>query len=554
MSRSQRLPPGDETSRAVAEPSRRAVLAGLASIGLASPGAAQDGRRPAAPPEQRGNFGYEDVVRQARELAARPFDTSAPGIPEALKALTYDSYREIRFRRDKALWQDSGSDYRLHLFHLGFLHDKPVPIHVISDGNAIPLPFNMALFEYGKAQIPQKLPVSLGFAGFAVTTTLNDLKVQDEVISFLGASYFRFLGRGHRYGLSARSLALDVGGEQPEEFPFFRGLWLEKPKPDSVDLVIYGLLDSPSVSGAFRYVVTPGQQTTIAVTATIVPRRPIERIGIAPLTSMFLAGEGDREQRTDFRPEVHDSDGLLLKTGAGEWIWRPIRNPAALAISSFHDRNPRGFGLIQRDREFGHYQDLEAHYHARPGYWIEPVGDWGEGRVDLIEIPTQGEEFDNIVCCWTPKTPLPSGQPAELNYRMTTVSTTETLHALAQVQSSFAARESVDADLARRRFIIDFNAGDLEYYLSDPKRVAVVATVSTGTVAGTILAPNAAAKGFRAIVDVSLRPGESTDLRVLLRAGKQALSETWTMPWSAALAPAAAAQADAEKPAISRGK
>lgn len=537
-----------------AEPSRRAVLAALAALGLPSPAQAQEERKPAAPPGQRGNFGYEDVVRQARELAARPFDTSAPGIPDALKALTYDSYREIRFRRDKALWQDSGSDYRLHLFHLGFLHDKPVPIHVISDGNAIPLPFNMALFEYGKAQVPQKLPVSLGFAGFAVTTTLNDLKVQDEVISFLGASYFRFLGRGHRYGLSARSLALDVGGEQAEEFPFFRALWLEKPKSDSADLVIYGLLDSPSVSGAFRYVVTPGQQTTIAVTATIVPRRQIERIGIAPLTSMFLAGEGDREQRTDFRPEVHDSDGLLLKTGAGEWIWRPIRNPPALAISSFHDRNPRGFGLIQRDREFGHYQDLEAHYHARPGYWIEPVGDWGEGRVDLIEIPTQGEEFDNIVCCWTPKTPLPSGQPTELNYRMTTVSTTETLHAMAQVQSSFAARETVDADLARRRFIIDFNAGDLEYYLSDPKRVAVVATVSTGTVAGTILAPNVAAKGFRAIVDVSLRPGESTDLRVFLRAGKQPLSETWTMPWTAAPAPAAAPPADAARPALSRGE
>lgn len=546
---------GGELPPAATTLSRRAMLVAMGSIGLASSGSAQDGRKPPATPgnapaeQRRGNFGYEDVVRQARELAARPFDTSAPAIPDALKSLTYDSYREIRFRRDKALWQDSGSDYRLHLFHLGFLHDKPVPIHVISDGTAIPLPFNMTLFEYGKAQVPQKLPVSLGFAGFAVTTTLNDLKVQDEVISFLGASYFRFLGRGHRYGLSARSLALDVGGEQAEEFPFFRALWLEKPKPDDVDLVIYALLDSPSVSGAFRYVVTPGQQTSVAVTATIVPRRTIERIGIAPLTSMFLAGEGDREQRTDFRPEVHDSDGLMLKTGAGEWIWRPIRNPQALAISSFHDRNPRGFGLIQRDREFGHYQDLEAHYHARPGYWVEPAGDWGEGRVDLIEIPTQGEEFDNIVCCWTPKTPLPSGQPTELSYRITSVSTTETLHAMAQVQSSIAAREEVDAaaGLAKRRFIVDFNAGDLEYYLSDPKRVSVVATVSAGTVASATLDPNFAAKGFRAIVDVSMRPGESTDLRVFLRTARHTLSETWTMSWTA---PAAAPASSVPSPAV----
>ncbi|MBN9439483.1 MAG: glucan biosynthesis protein [Bosea sp.] len=530
---------------AVIPPSRRSVLALLAStVALTGPAMAQSAANPpggAAPDAplpgtpRQGSFSYAEIVNQARILAERPFDDTQPDIPDALKALTYDSYREIRFRRDKALWQQDGTDFRLQLFHLGFLHDRPVQIHVVSNGNAIPLPYNMALFEFGKAAVPQKLPVSLGFAGFSVTTTLNDLKLQDEVISFLGASYFRFLGRGHRYGLSARALALDVGGEADEEFPFFRSLWLERPKPESLDLVIYGLVDSPSVSGAFRFVVTPGPQTSVAVTATIIPRKPIQRIGIAPLTSMFLAGEGDREQRTDFRPEIHDSDGLMLHTGVGEWIWRPLRNPKALTISSFQDKNPRGFGLIQRDREFGHYQDLEAHYHARPGYWIEPVGEWGEGRVDLIEIPTQGEEFDNIVCCWTPKTPLEPGRQTELNYRMTSVSTTETLHAMGQVQSSFAADDVPDtaAGLVRKRFIVDFNAGDLEFYLSDPKRVTAVASVSAGSVTSTILAPNFAAKGFRAIVDVALRPGESTDLRLFLRTSLRSLTETWTVNWSA---------------------
>ncbi len=538
--------------------SRRSVLAALAAAtALAGPGQVEAAPAPAAkaPPSgvNQGNFGYEDVVRQARQLAERPFDASLAAIPDALKALTYDSYREIRFRREKAFWQEGGSDFRLHLFHLGFLHDRPVQIHVVADGNAIPLPFTMALFEYGKAPVPQTLPVSLGFAGFAVTTTLNDLRRQDELISFLGASYFRFLGRGHRYGLSARALALDVGGEEDEEFPFFRSLWLERPKPESLDLVVYGLVDSPSVAGAFRFVVSPGQQTSVAVTATIVPRKPIARIGIAPLTSMFLAGEGDRQQRTDFRPEIHDSDGLMLQTGAGEWIWRPIRNPKALTISSFHDRNPRGFGLIQRDREFGHYQDLEAHYHARPGYWVEPSGEWGEGRVDLIEIPTQGEEFDNIVCCWTPKAALEPGRPTELAYRITTVSTTETLHALGQVQSSFAADEIAEAGRVKRRFIVDFNAGDLEYHLSDPKRVSVVASASVGSVAGTIVDANVAAKGFRAIVDVALQPGESTDLRIFLRTAKHTLTETWTTSWAtAAAAPATPPPASGATPAAPR--
>lgn len=384
--------------------SRRTALAMLASSALfatAKPGAA------APPASSRGGpFSYDDVVEQARALGERAFDSEGLTIPPELSKLTYDSYREIRFRREKAFWRDGGSDYRLHPFHLGFLHDKPVQLHVIKDGSAIPLAFTTGLFEYGKVPVPKQLSPALGFAGFAVTTTLNALNVQDELIAFLGASYFRLIGRGHRYGLSARALALDVGGEQPEEFPFFRALWLEEPTRDSTDLVIYALLDSPSVAGAYRFVVTPGQQTSVAVTATIIPRVKLPRIGIAPLTSMFLAGEGDLGQRTDFRPEIHDSDGLMLKTGGGEWVWRPIRNPKSLRISSFGDNNPRGFGLMQRDREFGHYQDLEAQYHARPGYWVEPAGDWGEGRIDLIEIPTTGEAFDNIVACWTPSTPL----------------------------------------------------------------------------------------------------------------------------------------------------
>lgn len=532
-------------------PSRRTALALLGSVALSgSFGSAAAQPAPqrgdaAAPPARQGTFDHQTVIQKAKILAEHPFDPGLTSLPAELSSLTYDTYREIRFLRDKALWRDGASDFRLHLFHLGFLHDKPVQINIVSDGLALPLTFNKSLFEYGKAKVPARLPVSLGFAGFSVTTTLNDPKRQDEVISFLGASYFRFLGRGHRYGLSARSLALDVGGEADEEFPFFRAFWLEEPKPDSLELVIHALLDSPSVAGAFRYVVTPGPQTVVAVTATIMPRKPLKRVGIAPLTSMFLAGEGDRHQRTDFRPEIHDSDGLMLQTGAGEWLWRPIRNPKTLTISSFHDRNPRGFGLIQRDREFGHYQDLEAHYHARPGYWVEPVGDWGEGRVDLIEIPTQGEEFDNVVCCWTPNTPLEPGTATELNYRIAAVSTTETLHRLGQVQSSFAGDDVIDAKagLVRKRFIVDFNAGDLEYHLSDPGGVEIVASVSAGAIAGTIVDANLAAKGFRTIVDATLPQGQSADLRIFLRKRARTLTETWTSSWFAPPAPPAAAPA-----------
>lgn len=524
------------TTAAAASPliSRRQAVALLISSSALGAGASQ-----ASPsePSTKKRFGYEEVVAQARMLSERAFDAEGPAIPAELSKLTYDSYREIRFRRDKAFWREGGSDYRLHLFHLGFLHNRAVQIHTIKDGNAIPIAFTTGLFEYGKAPVPKQLSPSLGFAGFAVTTNLNDPKVQDEVISFLGASYFRLIGRGHRYGLSARALALDVGGKQPEEFPFFRALWIEEPTAESRELVIYALLDSPSVAGAYRFIVKPGKLTTLQVTATVMPRTLIHRIGIAPLTSMFLAGEGDLAQRPDFRPEIHDSDGLLMRTGGDDWIWRPLRNPKQLRISSFTDRNPRGFGLLQRDREFEHYQDLEAQYHARPGYWIEPLEHWGEGRVDLIEIPTAGEGFDNIVACWTPSAPLPPGKGAEFNYRISALSTSESLHSLGQVKASFCGVdvEDIKGDgAATKRFIVDFAGGDLGYYQSDPNRVEIVAATSAGSIAKAIIDPNPAAKGFRAIVDAILPAGESAELRLYLKSRTATLTETWTCSWSAA--------------------
>lgn len=518
--------------------SRRSALALLASTAFVS--APDRGHAVPTGANRGGKFSYEDVVSQARALGERPFDAEGLKIPAELTRLTYDSYREIRFRREKALWRDGGSDYRLHPFHLGFLHDKPVQLHIIREGIATPIPFTTGLFEYGKVPVPERLSPSLGFAGFAVTTTLNNPTVQDELIAFLGASYFRLIGRGHRYGLSARSLALDVGGKEPEEFPFFRSLWLEEPTPGSPELVIYGLVDSPSVVAAYRYVVSPGKQTTMTVTATIVPRSVIPRIGLAPLTSMFLAGEGDLGQRADFRPEIHDSDGLLLKTGVGEWIWRPIRNPKSLQISSFADRSPGGFGLMQRDREFGHYQDLEAQYHARPGYWIEPLGDWGEGRVDLIEIPTDGEAFDNIVACWTPSKPIEPGKPAQFVYRLSALSTTEALHPQGQVRSSFGASDTQDAGsngTGTRRFIVDFADGDLEHYLADPKRVELHASVTAGTIAAKSIDPHPAIKGFRVMVDATLNAGETAQMRIVLKSRSQTLTETWTSSWSVAAVP-----------------
>ena len=311
----------------------------------------------------------------------------------------------------------------MQLFHLGFLYGRPVTVNVLRDGVPTPIPYQPALFDYGRTKVDRPVPVNLGFAGFRIHYPLNTPRIFDEVIAFLGASYFRFLGRGSKYGMSARGLGVNVGGRGPEEFPFFREFWIDNPGPGAERITIMALLDSASATGAFRFEVYPGQETVLDVAATVFCRRPIASLGVAPLTSMFFTGENERRTGDDFRPELHDSDGLLIHSSSGEWIWRPLRNAQNTTVSAFSDTNPRGFGLMQRDRVFENYQDLEAFYHQRPGYWVEPIGNWGEGRVELLEIPTAAEVHDNIVAYWSPAKPLEVGQEASFAYRLRSVTT-----------------------------------------------------------------------------------------------------------------------------------
>ncbi|WP_112664604.1 glucan biosynthesis protein [Microvirga flavescens] len=511
--------------------SRRIVLQSLlASVAL--PALAQQGAAPAPTP-----FRFEDVVRRAREIAAAPYEASTQQLPPPLSQLSFDDYRDIRFRPEKALLAGGGGPFRMHLFHPGFLYQRPVTVNVIRDGVPTPVPYQRELFDYGRNKVEKPLPVNLGFAGFRLHYPLNTPKVFDELIAFLGASYFRFLGRDQKYGLSARGLAINVPGGEAEEFPYFREFWIEMPTPQSDRATIYALLDSPSVAGAYRFDVYPAKETTVDVTATLFPRQTIQNVGVAPLTSMFFEGENERRRQDDFRPELHDSDGLLMQSGSGEWIWRPLQNPARKAVSSFSDNNPRGFGLMQRDRVFENYQDLEAFYHQRPGYWVEPVGQWGEGRVELVEIPTKDETHDNIVAYWQPARPLERGQEVTLNYRLRAISDTNAMHPGGKALNTFqtpprASGSNGPSDPTHRRFIIDFAGGDLEYYLADPTQVQLVPSTSTGKITHTFIVPNDHTKGFRAAIDVKLEPGQSTDLRAFLRAGNRALTETWTYPWS----------------------
>jgi glucans biosynthesis protein len=369
---------------------RRTLLVGIvAASGALAPAMAQQSAEPAKPAP---SFGYDDVVKRARDLAGAPFDAQIPALPDSLARLDFDAWRDIRFKSDKLLLE-AGGPFRLELFHLGHLYKRPVTVNILRDGLTLPVPYAANLFDYGRNKIDGALPINLGFAGFRLHYPLNAPHVMDEVIAFLGASYFRFLGRGQRYGLSARGLSIGAGGQ--EEFPFFREFWIESPAPGAERVIVYGLLDGESATGAFHFEIYPGMDTSVEVTATLFARKAIPALGMAALSSMFLAGKNDHRFDDDFRTELHDSDGLLIHAGSGEWIWRPLSNPVTPALSTFLDKDVRGFGLLQRDRSFEHYQDLDLAYELRPSYWIEPREGWGEGQIGLVELPTSDETNDN---------------------------------------------------------------------------------------------------------------------------------------------------------------
>jgi glucans biosynthesis protein len=515
-----------------------AVLSAALSLSAAPSALLAQQPAPAAEPsaEPQPRFGFDHVVSRAREIAAVAYEPG-PNLPEPLSRLDFDAWRDIRFRPERALLAQNGSPFRMQMFHPGFLFTRPVVVNVVRDGVATPVPYSANLFNYGRVKFEKPLPVNLGFAGFRLHYPLNDPRIFDELISFIGASYFRVLGREQRYGLSARGLSIGAG-VPGEEFPMFREFWVEAPTANAERVTVYALLDSPSVTGAYRFHIYPDVDAVVDVGATLFPRKPIEKLGLAPLTSMFFTGENDRRFHDDFRTELHDSDGLMIHSGTGEWIWRPLRNPRQQAISSFVERNVRGFGLMQRDRVFEHYQDLDLNYELRPSYWIEPQGDWGEGVVELIEIPTTDETNDNIVALWAPKMPLEPGRAFSFGYKLTAMLDSSDLHPGGRIINTYQARpkalgsgEPVNA--GARRFIVDFAGGDLDYHLKQPEKVEIVPSIAYGRIDRAFIVPNPKTSGFRAFIDIVVEPGQLAEMRAFLRSGEKTLTETWSYPWRA---------------------
>ena len=472
---------------------------------------------------------FDDVAARAQTLAATPFQPQPKPVAHAASdSLTYDQYRDIRFRPDHALWRKDGLPFEVQFFHPGFVNTDTVRINeVAADGTAHPLVFEMADFDYGHNKTPSHALAS-GYAGFRVHAAINRPDHKDEVIVFLGASYFRAVGKDQRYGLSARGLAVDAVGAGGEEFPRFTEFWLEKPAMGATSLVIDALMDSKSLAGAYRFVVTPGADTVVDVQSRLYLRKDVATLGIAPLTSMFFSGE-NQPQAGDFRPEVHDSDGLMVETGGGEWLWRPLSNPKTPLTTSFAMASLKGFGLMQRDRAYASYEDDEARYELRPSAWITPMGDWGPGRVELVQLNTVDETNDNIVAYWVPaRLPAP-GQALELSYRMRWQGNSQQHPPAAWALQSRAGRSYASLARDEQQVIVDFAGPALEKLPADAPVKAVVTAAANAEIAATNVYRNDATGAWRLAIRFKQRAaGEPVELRAFLQNGNDILSETWS--------------------------
>ena len=489
------------------------------------------------------------VAKRAEERAHEPFRSPRADLPKVLRQdnLDYDKYREIRFRRDQALWTADNLPFRIEFFHPGYIYNEPVHVYEFTSTHVQPIRFVQDFFDYGNLHIQNEIPANTGYAGFRILYPLNKTNQLDELGAFLGASYYRLLGKDQHYGLSARGLALNCGeSSRPEEFPIFTDWWLGKPQPGNVAVTLYAILDSYSCTGAYQFLIRPGETTVAEVDAVLFLREPktilaanpkmelpLKTIGLAPLTSMFWFGQNSEHRFDDYRPEVHDSDGLEMHMENGEWLWRPLNNAPVMRHQIFSARNIAGFGLMQRARDFQSYQDTFNLYHLEPSVWVEPRGNWGDGDLHLVELNTIYEGLDNIVAFWDPK-----NKPAPLQAYRFAYSLYWTREADMRSLSEnkvISTRIGADARFPKaRQMIIDFAGPKLNTIPETSPPVAIANCSTNADIIENQVVRNPFENTWRVILKMQPKPGnvDPVDLRCTLQKGTNILSETWTYLWS----------------------
>ncbi|SHK45478.1 glucans biosynthesis protein [Marinobacter antarcticus] len=478
-------------------------------------------------------FGFKEVTDKAKTLANEKYQKPARA-PDFLRNLSYTDYQSIRFNPEQSLWRSGGSRFQVMMIPQGSFYSNAVQLNVIDSEGVHPIGFDKTRFDYPDPELAKRIPADLGYAGFKLTYPLSGKGEQNQFLVFGGASYFRGVGANQNFGLSGRGIAVDTGLPSGEEFPAFTEFWMEHPKAGSDVMVVYGLLDGKSLTGAYRFEIHPGKNTQMDVTAQLFFRNDIEQLGQAPLTSMFFYGDNTLRPRGEWRPQVHDSDGLLINDGkTGEWLWRPLVNPADLQLSYHHVQSLNGFGLIQRARKFDDFQDNEARYDRRPSMWIKPLGNteegWGEGQVVLVEIPSRSETNDNIVAFFKPGQPVKAGENRNLKYSVMFGEPEITGHPDGRAVRTFVgsanAREGSSEAL---RLIVDFRGGELAGLRPDATVVSQVSGGDGVEVIEHFVEYIEASDVWRLSILAKPPAGQPLTLRGFLNKDNKPVTETWT--------------------------
>jgi periplasmic glucans biosynthesis protein len=511
--------------------SRRDILLGgassLALAGLAAPAQGQAGTALAILQNAAGEgrkFDPSLLIEAARALSKRPFQPPGNDLPEPFASLSYEAYVSLRLMPERRIWNGEQRGFLIEPLHRGFLYQNNVLLHVVEDGIVRRLAYDRTAFDFGKIT-PAAHGGDLGFSGFRLFASQGSEGLTECAI-LQGATFLRALARGQTFGTSARILTLRPAETRGEEFPVFRGFWLERPQTGTGVLIVHGLLDSESASGVVRMTLRFGDVTMIDIEMTLFARAALDHIGFGGMAATYLFGANDRRGIDDLRPAVHEISGLQMLSGSGEWIWRPLHNPDTLQISAFQDLNPKGFGLMQRERDPALFADDDQGLEKRPSLWIEPLGEWGSGVIQLIEIPNDSEVNDNILAYWRPKTAIPAGGEASLAYRQFWGWDTPQPPALAMTAQTRTGR----GQGRRRKFMIDFTG---EKLLAVPfTEIRPIVSGIPGTLHGIRLQSLASQKGIRLLFE--LDPGNETacELRAVLEQAGKPISETWLCRWT----------------------
>lgn len=475
-------------------------------------------------------FSFDSLTERAKQRSARPYEAPYRPAPDIVSRIVYEVHGKIRFRPDHALYAEGPGAYPATFFHLGNYFPTAVAMHAVDGEEAREILYSPDYFDMPQDSIARGLPPDAGFAGFRLheSRERDDWRTQDWV-AFLGASYFRAIGELGQYGLSARGIAIDTAMPTPEEFPQFVEFYIAPAASADEPVIIHALLDGPSIAGAYRFAIRRTEGVVMDIEARLFMRRHVGRLGIAPLTSMFWYAEYGKGRILDWRPEIHDSDGLAMWSGSGERIWRPLNNPPATTTSTFADENPRGFGLLQRDREFSRYLD-GVRYDRRPSLWVEPLDGWGKGTVQCVEIPTDDEIHDNIGVFWTPAEPARAGQSYTLRYRLHWLA--EEPYPAENVARTVATRIGRGGNPGNPRpegvykFGVEFAGSALAELTEESKPDAVVET-SRGRINYVFMMPLPELERWQCQFDLEVEGKAPVELRVHLRVDGNAASETW---------------------------